>query len=40
LTTFLRTKLGTSTIQPGPKVEEALREVLYLVLSLPEYQVG
>jgi len=39
LITFLRTKLGTSTI-PGPKAEESLRELLYLVLSLPEYQLG
>ena len=40
LVTFLRTKLGTSTLQPGPKLEESLRELLYLVLSLPEYQLG
>jgi len=37
---FLRSKLGTSAIQPGEKLEESLREVLYLVLSTPEYQLG
>ena len=40
LVTFLRAKLGTSTIQPGEKLEDSLRELLYLVLSSPEYQVG
>jgi hypothetical protein len=40
LITFLRTKLGSSTIEPGPKLDESLRELLYLVLSLPEYQLG
>ena len=37
---FLRAKLGTATIQPGEKLEDALRELLYLVLSTPEYQLG
>jgi uncharacterized protein (DUF1800 family) len=37
---FLRAKLGTSTVQPGAQLEGALRELLYLVLSAPEYQVG
>ena len=37
---FLRGKLGTNAIQPGAKLEEFLREVLYLVLSTPEYQLG
>ena len=37
---FLRGKLGTTAIQPGEKLEESLREVLYLVLSTPEYQLG
>jgi hypothetical protein len=37
---FLRGKLGTDAIQPGEKLEESLREVLYLVLSTPEYQLG
>jgi uncharacterized protein (DUF1800 family) len=37
---FLRGKLGTPAIQPGEKLEESLRELLYLVLSMPEYQLG
>ena len=37
---FLRGKLGTSTVQPGETLEPALRELLYLVLSTPEYQLG
>jgi uncharacterized protein (DUF1800 family) len=37
---FLRGKLGTTAIQPGEKLEESLREALYLVLSTPEYQLG
>ncbi|HEY5618401.1 MAG TPA: DUF1800 domain-containing protein [Vicinamibacterales bacterium] len=37
---FLRGTLGTSAIQPRPQLEGALRELLYLVLSTPEYQVG
>jgi len=37
---FLRDKLGTTVIQPGGKLEESLRDVLYLVLSTPEYQLG
>jgi len=37
---FLRDKLGTSTIEPGARLEPALRELLYLVLSTPEYQLG
>jgi hypothetical protein len=40
LADFLRARLGTSTIAPGPKLEESLRELLYLVLSTPEYQLG
>jgi uncharacterized protein (DUF1800 family) len=40
LVDFLRAKLGTSIVQPGPQLEGALRELLYLVLSAPEYQVG
>ncbi|PYQ76796.1 MAG: DUF1800 domain-containing protein [Acidobacteria bacterium] len=40
LVEFLRGKLGSSTIQPGGKLEESLRELLYLVLSAPEYQMG
>jgi Protein of unknown function (DUF1800) len=37
---FLRTQLGASTVQPGEKLEPVLRELLYLVLSTPEYQLG
>ena len=37
---FLRGKLGTTVIQPGATLEESLRELLYLVLSTPEYQLG
>jgi len=40
LVDFLRTRLGSSSIQPSDKLEEALRETLYLILSTPEYQVG
>ena len=37
---FLRGKLGSSTVQPGEQLEPALRELLYLVLSTPEYQLS
>jgi uncharacterized protein (DUF1800 family) len=40
LVEFLRGKLGASTIRAGEKLEESLRELLYLVLSAPEYQLG
>jgi hypothetical protein len=40
LVTFLRDALGASDIRPGDRLEPALRELLYLVLSTPEYQVG
>ena len=40
LVDFLRTKLGSTSIIPGEHLEDALRELLYLVLSAPEYQVG
>jgi len=40
LVSFLRAQLGSSTIQPGTKLEDALRELLYLVLSKPEYHPG
>ena len=40
LVDFLRGKLGSSSVRPGEKLEESLRELLYLVLSTPEYQVG
>jgi uncharacterized protein (DUF1800 family) len=37
---FLAGKLGTTVIQPGATLEESLRDLLYLVLSTPEYQLG
>ena len=37
---FLRDKLGSSTVKPGDMLESSLRELLYLVLSTPEYQLG
>jgi uncharacterized protein (DUF1800 family) len=40
LVMFLRGKLGGNSVQPGDKLEESLRELLYLVLSTPEYQLG
>jgi uncharacterized protein (DUF1800 family) len=43
LVDFLRGKLGSSSIRPPEnheKLEESLRELLYLVLSTPEYQLG
>jgi hypothetical protein len=40
LVSYLRDRLGSATIQPGEKLEESLKELLYLVLSTPEYQVG
>ena len=40
LVEFLRGKLGTSTIQRSETLEPTLRELLYLVLSTPEYQLG
>ena len=40
LVAFLRGKLGSSRIQPSAKLEPALRELLYLVVGMPEYQLG
>jgi len=37
---FLRGKLGSSTVRPSETLETSLRELLYLVLSTPEYQLG
>jgi uncharacterized protein (DUF1800 family) len=37
---FLRDKLGSSTVRPSETLESSLRELLYLVLSTPEYQLG
>ena len=40
LVEFLRNTLGTSSIRPGGRLEDSLRELLYLVLSTPEYQLS
>jgi hypothetical protein len=40
LVDFLRGKLGSASIRPSEQLEDALRELLYLVLSAPEYQLG
>jgi uncharacterized protein (DUF1800 family) len=40
LVDFLRDKLGSSGVHRGEALEPALRELLYLVLSAPEYQLG
>jgi len=40
LVDFLHSALGTSDLRPSEKLEPALRELLYLVVSTPEYQLG
>jgi uncharacterized protein (DUF1800 family) len=40
LVEFLRGKLGTTRIERSDKLEPSLRELLYLLLSTPEYQLG
>ena len=40
LVEFLRGRLGAARVQPGPGLEDSLRELLYLVLSTPQYQLG
>jgi hypothetical protein len=40
LIAFLRERLGGETLQAGGKLEPALRELLYVVWSLPAYQLG
>jgi uncharacterized protein (DUF1800 family) len=37
---FLRGKIGSSSVRPSETLEATLRELLYLVLSTPEYQLG
>jgi hypothetical protein len=37
---FLRARIGSSNVEPTGSLENSLRELLYLVLSTPEYQVG
>ncbi len=40
LVAFLRGRLGATGLTPGDHLESSLRELLYLVLSTPEYQLG
>ena len=40
LAEFLHGRLGTSGLRASERLEESLRELLYLVLSTPEYQLG
>jgi hypothetical protein len=40
LVEFLRGQLGTSSIQLDERLEQSLRELLYLVVSTPEFQLG
>jgi hypothetical protein len=40
LVDFLKAKLGSARIERSEKLEGSLRELLYLVLSTPEYQLG
>jgi len=40
LVDFLRGKLGSPAVRPSDTLEASLRELLYLVLSTPEYQLG
>jgi uncharacterized protein (DUF1800 family) len=37
---FLQDKLGSSAVRQSETLESSLRELLYLVLSTPEYQLG
>ena len=40
LVDFLRARLGSTAVQGSPQLDNALRELLYLVVSMPEYQLG
>jgi hypothetical protein len=40
LVEFLKSKLGPASLRQTGTLESSLRELLYLVLSMPEYQVG
>ena len=40
LVDFLKGKLGSPAVRPSGTLEDSLRELLYLVLSTPEYQLG
>jgi hypothetical protein len=37
---FLRGRLGSTGVQWSPQLDDSLRELLYLVVSMPEYQLG
>jgi hypothetical protein len=37
---FIEKRLGAARAQAGPELEDSLRELLYLVFSLPEYQLS
>ncbi len=37
---FLRGRLGATPMAASPRLEDSLRELLYLVFSTPEYQLG
>jgi hypothetical protein len=40
LVEFLRDKLDPAGLPADGKLEDPLRELLYLVLSMPQYQLG
>ena len=40
LVDFLRARLGSTGVQGSSQLGESLRELLYLVVSMPEYQLG
>lgn len=40
LVEFIRKELGSDEVRPGEGLERSLRQLLYLVLSTPEYQLG
>jgi hypothetical protein len=40
LVAYARDTLGAATATAGPSYEDRLRELLYLVLSTPAYQLG
>jgi hypothetical protein len=40
LVDFLRDRLGAAGMRKGPHLEESLRELLYLIVSMPQYQLG
>jgi hypothetical protein len=40
LVEFMRKELGSDDVRPAEGLESSLRQLLYLVLSMPEYQLG